>query len=162
MTALDPTPLSIRPGRPEDVGEMINLFKRSVHEIARADYSPTQLAAWAPESIDPSRWLDRLSAQEIRLAETADQLVGFCTWTADGYLDLLFVHPGHVRRGIARMLYAEAEKSLQERNVTRIHTQASITAQPFFLRQGFHPVKPQTVSVRGVELPNTVMEKRLA
>jgi hypothetical protein len=37
-----------------------------------------------------------------------------------------------------------------------------LTARPFFLRGGFGVVRPQVVEIRGVALPNVVMEKRLS
>lgn len=43
----------------------------------------------------------------------------------------------------------------------RIFTEASITARPFFERQGFRVVREQTVSRQGVSMINFVMEKDL-
>src|SRR5690606_17866754 len=97
----------------------------------------------------------------IWVAETKGRLSGFCAWTLDGYLDLLFVGPEHVRLGVATALYGVAENDLRARGVQRVHTQASLTAQPFFRRHGFRLINHQIVHMRGVDLPNAVMEKLL-
>lgn len=56
--------------------EMImNLFYRSVHEVARRDYSPEQLRAWAPDSFDPERWL--LIGNRTFICERGSAIAGF-------------------------------------------------------------------------------------
>lgn len=151
----------LRPSRPEDLEQIAALFHASVHQVAGAEYNARQLAAWAPPGIDRDRWRDRLAGVEVVVAESPAGLAGFCAWTVQGYLDLLFVHPACLRRGVATALYGAAEQFLRTHRVPRVHTQASVTAQPFFLRQGFRLVRHQTVNVRGVDLPNAVMEKLL-
>ena len=126
-----------------------------------ADYTPEQLAAWAPAEGNSARWLSLVNQSAVRLAWRGDQLVGFGAWTQAGYLDLLYVHHAHQRQGIASRLYAAAEADLRGRGVPRIHTVASVTAQPFFLRKGFALVRAQWVEVRGVRMPNAIMEKTL-
>jgi putative acetyltransferase len=154
--------MHLRPFRADDLPALTQLFHDTIHTVAAAHYSAEQRAAWAPAQPDLERWRAKLAAEITVIAEDASAIVGFCSWTPDGYLDFLFVHHAHQGRGIARALCAEAERDLAGRGVRRIHTQASVTAQPFFLRQGFRVVQPQTVRVRGVDLPNAVMEKLLA
>lgn len=157
-----PTPVTLRPYRPFDLPEMIRLFRETIHTVNTRDYTPEQVAAWAPEQIDIGRWTTKLAAQEAVIAEQAGKVAGFCSWDTTGYIDLLYVHHAHQRQGIAALLLAEAEKVLRLRGITRLHTQASVTAQPFFLRQGYRLIKHQLVHVRGVDLPNAVMEKPLS
>lgn len=152
----------LRPSRPGDLEQIAALFHASVHQVAGADYTARQLAAWSPPGFDRDRWRDRLTGEKTVIAETPEGMAGFCSWTVEGYLDLLFVHPACLRRGVATALYAAAEQFLRDHRVPRVHTQASVTAQPFFLRQGFRLVQHQTVHVRGVDLPNAIMEKLLA
>lgn len=156
-----PLPLLLRSYHATDLPRLLELFHASVHEVCGADYTSKQLAAWAPTGLDPTSWLTRFTHQEVLLAQTGEALAGFCSWTRDGYLDLLYVHPDRLRRRVATALYGAAEMSLRARNIPRIQTQASLTAQPFFLRQGFRLLRSQTVSVRGVDLPNALMEKGL-
>ncbi len=144
-----------------DIPVMMALFHSSIHEVAGADYDKAQCDAWAPDSGEPTNWEKRLTEQQVWVSETNGALSGLCTWAIDGYLDLIFVHPGHIRQGVATALYTKAENDLRTSGVRRIHTQASITAQPFFRRQGFRLMRHQIVHMRGVNLPNAVMEKYL-
>lgn len=155
-------PLAIRPAQPDDLEAMDRLFGETVRQVNAADYTAAQLAAWAPPGRDPERWRSRLVSSEVRVAQLGAELVGFCAWTRTGYLDLLYVHHAHLRRGIASALYATAEADLRARGVGEVATAASVTAQPFFLRQGFTLVRHQQVEVRGVRMPNALMSKSLA
>ena len=147
------------------------MFFETVHWVNRAHYSEHQVHAWAPplEQWDMPRWRARLAAQSVVVAaEESGEIVGFCSWepkrdaaARTAYLDMLFVHRAWQRRGVAAALYTEAERTMRAREMVRVQTHASVTAQPFFARQGFTLVKHQTVHVRGVDLPNAVMEKRL-
>jgi putative acetyltransferase len=151
----------LRPYRPEDLPALQRLYYETIHTVNRADYTQEQLNAWAPTQPDMARWQKKLAEQEVIVAESDHEIVGFCSWDATGYLDFLYVHHAHQRKGIASALYERAERSLKAKSQGRIHTQASTTAQPFFTQQGFRVVKQQTVSMRGVKLANTIMEKPL-
>lgn len=153
--------VTLRPCLPADLPAMIRLFRETVRTVNLGDYTPEQVVAWAPDQIDEQRWQNKLSVQEGVLAEIAGELAGFCTWDATGYIDLLYVHHSHQRKGVAARLYTVAERVLLSKGLKRLHTQASVTAQPFFLSRGFKLVKHQIVNVRGVDLPNAVMEKFL-
>jgi putative acetyltransferase len=156
------TPVTLRACRPGDLPALMRLFRETVHTVNRRDYTAEQVEAWAPARTDLGRWRQKFSAEEVVVAERDGQRVGFCSWTPDGYLDFLYVHQAHPRQGVASALYAEAERALRAKGLERIHTQVSLTAQPFFMCQGFKVVRHQTVRVRGVDLPNIAMEKLFA
>lgn len=81
-----------------DLPAVLNLFRTSVHTLCRADYTPAQLSAWAPADTDEAPWARRLQCQTFLLAEEDGDLMGFASLEGD-YLDLLYVHPRHARRG---------------------------------------------------------------
>jgi putative acetyltransferase len=153
--------VTLRPYRADDLLAIAQLFHATVHEVNCRDYSPVQLDAWAPANADLDRWRKKLAGEDVIVAEQAGALVGFCSWDPTGYLDFLFVHPAQLRQGVASLLYAAAEAAMRAKALPRIHAQVSVTAQPFFLRQGFRVVKHQVVQARGVDLQNAVMEKLL-
>jgi GNAT superfamily N-acetyltransferase len=154
--------MKLRPYHPDDLPVLVRLFHDTIHKVALGSYSQTQVEAWAPAEPDLDRWRQKLHGEEVLVADLGDEIVGFCSWDSSGYLDFLYVHHAHQRQGVAAALYAVAEAELKRKGQSRIHTQASLTAQPFFLKHGFRLVKHQTVQVRGVNLPNAVMEKLLA
>lgn len=63
--------------------------------------------------------------------------------------------------GVAGSLVSRLEEEAMKFNLPEIDTEASITAKPFFERQGYIVVKEQTVEIRGVKLTNYKMIKRL-
>ncbi len=153
--------MNLRAYQPDDLPHLARLFRDTIRTVNLGDYTPAQVAAWAPDTPDLERWRTKLAGEETVVAELAGEIVGFCSWEDSGYLDFLYVHQARQRQGVATGLYAAAESALRAKGLARVHTQASVTAQPFFLRQGFRLLRHQTVQVRGVGLPNAVMEKAL-
>jgi putative acetyltransferase len=151
--------MQLRAYRPDDVPALIRLFRDTIRTVNLRDYTPVQVRAWAPDEIDETRWRERLAAQQVVVAESEWEVVGFCSWTPEGYLDFLYVHAAFQRKGIATTLYAAAEKALRATGAKRIYAHASITAQPFFLRQGFSIVEHRVVDIRGSKLSHAVVDK---
>ncbi len=87
---------------------------------------------------------------------------GFSDLEADGHLDMMFVDPRFQGRGVATALLERVEAEARSLSLSRIFTEASITARPFFERRGFRLIAPQTVELRGQRLVNFRMEKGLA
>ena len=48
--------IQIRGYRPEDVAEIAQLFYDTVHHVNAADYTPSQLRAWANGQVDLAAW----------------------------------------------------------------------------------------------------------
>lgn len=164
VTALSDRPAfrgHIRLYRPGDVDALIDIFRSSVRLVAKRDYSPEQVLAWAPDEIDRSVWVEQYAGRPAWVAEIDGALVGFSDLEPDGHLDMMFVHPDHQGRGVASALLAEVEGAARHQGIDCIHTEASITARPFFERRGFQLLAPQTVSLRGQRFTNYRMEKVL-
>lgn len=140
-----------------DLPAVLNLFRTSVHTLCRADYIPAQLSAWAPADTDEAPWARRLQCQTFLLAEEDGDLMGFASLEGD-YLDLLYVHPRHARRGVGTVLCDALERQCTGQRIT-VH--ASLTARPFFARRGYRTVEPHEVQRRGETLTNYLMEKEL-
>jgi putative acetyltransferase len=90
-----------------------------------------------------------------------EEIVGFASVTPTGYLDFMFVHHAHQGKGIAKLLLQQIEQTAQHLKIDELTTHASITAKPFFEKEGFEVVKQQTVNVRSVDLINFVMQKKV-
>lgn len=151
--------MKIREYRSEDCPQLVALFRQSVHTVCVNDYSAQQLAAWAPDCVDPQAWDRVLRASWTLVAEYDGLIVGFGNMEATGYLDRLYVHRDFQRRGIANALCGRLEERFVGQTCT---THASITALPFFLRRGYRILREQEVARCGVTLRNYVMEKSRA
>jgi putative acetyltransferase len=144
-----------------DLDAIIALFLDTVQSVNAADYSPTQIEAWSAAADGLDRWRRRIESQHFLLAESAGELVGFASVTPTGHLDVLFVHKDHERAGIASQLYTAIETWALSQGNTELTSDVSLTAKPFFLRQGFEVLAQQTVKIEGVSLTNFRMRKLL-
>ena len=153
--------IDIRLFKTGDCDAMITLFWRSVHEVACQHYNPAQLAAWAPEKIDQENWLKCCVSRPTWLAWDHNTLAGFIDLEANGHLDLLYVSPDYQGQGVAKALYNEVEKQARLNKNKTIFVEASLSARPFFEKQGFHIQARQTVERNGETFINFKMEKSL-
>lgn len=155
-------PLRIRRFRREDLPHLTELFYQTVRTVNRRDYTLEQVQAWAPEEVrqagDSARW-QALAERFTLIAEIDGQIVGFCDLEADGHLDRFYVHAEFQGQGVGRALLAEVENIARRECMPRVFVEASITARPFFLKQGFVELAEQSVTVRGVQLANYRMQR---
>jgi len=151
----------IRLYAPTDLDGLIRLFHASVRRIAVKDYTEDQVKAWAPDEADRERWAQRRASRPTWVAEIDGSLAGFTDLEPDGHVDMMFVHPDHQGRGVAGALLRQVETEAARLGLGRLHTEASITARPFFERKGFRVIAAQTVHVRGQDMVNYRMEKSL-
>jgi putative acetyltransferase len=79
---------------------------------------------------------------------------------------MLYCHPDHTGRGLARQLLAEAETRSLAAGMTRLFTEASELARPVFARAGFRLVQRNDFTVphagRNVAIHNYAMDKPLS
>lgn len=148
----------LRSYRSADCEEMAKLFYDTVHEVNIRDYTAEQVSAWADGNIDLAAWEKSFSEHYTVVAEENGIIVGFGDIAGDGYLDRLYVHKNHQRRGIATAICDRLE-SFPDTDELTVH--ASITAKPFFISRGYSVIKEQTVVRRGVALTKFIMCKKI-
>ncbi|CAN5449949.1 GNAT family N-acetyltransferase [soil metagenome] len=144
-----------------DAIEIASLFLETVRRINGGDYSPREVAAWAPEHIDVGALGRRQADSYGIVAEVDGEIVGFGNVEESGHLDCLYVHADFPQRGIGSRILERLEAKARRSGVRRLFTEASITARPFFERRGYTVLERQQVEVRGVALTNFRMEKFL-
>ena len=151
----------IRPYERRDAEAIVALFHETIHTIAAADYTREQLDAWAPEIPDPTVWHGRMAPRLTLVAEEGGEILAFAELIEDGTLDMFYCRHDAQAQGIGSRLFSKIENAARGLGLKRMVAQASITARPFFERQGFRVVRQNSI-VRGeVELINFTMEKRL-
>lgn len=156
-----PESLKVRPASPDDMPHIAHLFHETVHRINVRDYSARQVSAWAPEELDAAFWLERLSTRRTYVAEAGNLVAGFGELCDGGFIDAFYVHSAFQRRGVGKALYGMLERAAREAGAERIRAEVSLTARPFFEAMGLSVIGRQTVTRRGVELDNFIMEKRI-
>lgn len=152
---------TIREAGDDDFAAIGQLFFETIREVNLRDYTPQQVAAWAPAVSSAQDWRKRLEGQVVLVAVERDLLVGFITVEKNGHVDFLFVHKDRQRQGIASALLGRVRDLARQWNLPRLFTEASITAKPFFERHGFVVTRPEDVIRHGVTLRRYHMERKL-
>lgn len=140
--------ITIRDYRRDDVDAVISIFQRAIREAASRDYSPEQIAIWS--CVDRDEWIDWRMTRPTWLALLDGEPAGFTDLEADGHLDMMFVDPRFHRRGVAAALARRVEAEALRIGLGEIYAEVSITARPFFERQGFVVVAPHPVELDGL------------
>lgn len=164
-TGLKPDPfaarMTIRQYKEDDLESVVDLFINTVRQVNIRDYTSEQVAAWAPQPPDLTRWRERIASLSLWVAESDSRIIGFCGLGTNGYIDFLYVDHDFQRRGVGRKLFEHVATEARRKGARRLTTNASITARSFFERMGFKVLREQQVEVRGVCLLNYQMEKHI-
>lgn len=147
--------MELRRYESEDLPQMANLFRETIETVCTADYDEEQRRAWS------GRWTNLLQRDQqfqqsfTLLAMERGKLLGFGNVTADGYLDMLYVHKDHQRQGIATAICDRLEQQVKG----AVRVDASLTAWPFFEKRGYHLLRENCVNVDGVLMNNVTLCK---
>jgi putative acetyltransferase len=153
--------LHVRALRRGDEYALRKVFCSSVHKLACKDYTPEQLAAWAPEAYEVGPWAERIRSTPPFIVDASGIVAGFAVLLEDGTIDQFFVAPAFAGQGVARMLMAHIHQQAARRGLAELQADVSLTAEPFFLMSGFEVERRQQVAIGGVTLSNARMTKRL-
>jgi len=126
----------IRPMTPGDFDGVIDTWRES----KRVVYTFLPLEQMRSREDDELFFRERISTHcDLWLAEVAGEVVAFMA--IDGsYIDRLYVHAGHLRRGIGTALMLKA-KALSPAGLELHTNQKNVAACAFYERHGFRAVK---------------------
>jgi putative acetyltransferase len=153
--------LLIRAFRIGDEPDLHQVFLSAIHGIAIKNYTSEQVNAWAPKSVDPALWADRMRGIAPFVVEHDGKPIAYADVQQNGYIDHFFVSAPFARQGIGSMLMRRLHEEAATKGVQVLTSYVSLTAQPFFERWGFSIVEEREPVVRGVVVPNAYMEKKL-
>jgi len=153
--------MKIRPFQNEDTSRTADLFRDTVKRVNSRDYSPNQIRAWAPDDMDVEMWRFKLEKGETYVAESEEgELIGFITIDRGRHIDLLYCHADHQGQGAGSRLVSHAEDHAKASGVRYVSAEASVTARPFFEKQGFRVIREQKVRKNGMSFINYFMGKK--
>ena len=154
-------PMTLRPFQPSDLEQLIGVYRAAIHTLAAPFYTPAELSAWAPPTMDPDRWRQRLATVRAMVADEDGLVAGFLAYELTGHIDMLFILPPFARQGLATRLYAEVEAELRKATVSRVFVEASLAARPFFEHVGFRVDAEEFAECRGQKLRRFRMSKTI-
>lgn len=154
---------ALRPFLPADTLVVSAIYAASINELTGDDYSEAQQRAWISKiAEDEEAFAKRLNTQLTLIASLQSSPVGFASLRGTDHIDLLYVHPGAARQGVASLLCEALEKLAGARGATSLTVDASDTAAEFFTKRGYIAMQRNSVSIDGEWLANTTMKKTLA
>lgn len=141
--------------------QIANLFYDTIHQVCSQDYTKDELNVWAPTPVDYERWARRLERTRPVVALEDQTVLGFGELEKDGHIDCFYIHKDHQRSGIGRDLMNRIEETAKINGCSKLFSEVSITAKPFFLAMGFSVIRPNLVTIGCQMLKNYLMEKIL-
>ncbi len=153
--------ISIRLAKLDDLKEMQKIFVDTITTVCSSDYDEQQIRVWVSGVNNTERWKKIMIEQYVIVAEKAEEILGFATLNKESYIDLLYVHKDYQRQGIAKLLLDRITKEARRLGYSKLNSDVSKTARPFFAKNGFVQLSEQTNIRQGVELINYKMTKQL-
>ncbi len=151
--------ISVRKYKESDVKALWDIHFHTIRKINIRDYSQKQVEAWAPDTMESSIWLKRVSGLNPFVAEIDNVIVGYADLQPNGLIDHFFCHHEYQGKGVGAALMNHVLNAGNQRGMKRFYSEVSITARPFYEYFGFTVLHEQEVEVRGQKLRNFVMEK---
>ncbi|RTL58889.1 MAG: GNAT family N-acetyltransferase [Sphingobacteriales bacterium] len=152
--------IQIRKATIEDIPSITQLFKETIETINSKDYNEEQVKVWSAGYAYTDRWVKRLYTQYFIVAIVDEVIAGIGSIDPDGYLDIMYVHKDYQGRGVASALIDELLTNAVSNNVAAVTSDVSITAKPFFERNGFITEARQEIMINNVYLTNYKMKLR--
>lgn len=132
----------VGPGDAERISELVHA---SFLELAAKDWEPNAVETFLVES-SPRSVMAALDAAAYAAAEFLNEKpVGFLLMSEPRVLSMLFVHPRHLRRGIARRLWQAARSFIgaDYPDVQTVETNSTPCALPAYRALGFVPISDE-------------------
>lgn len=180
MTNID---WSLRLARETDIANLETLIELSVRELQADYYSAAQMQGALGSVFGVDRQLIR--DQTYFVIDQEGTLIGCGGWSkraslfgtdglhdaGDSLLDpkrdaarirAFFIHPGHARRGLARVILAACEDAIRSAQFRSIELVATLPGVPFYRALGYESGEPYDVRLKnGLSLPVLPMFKNL-
>lgn len=129
----------IRPARHEDAEGISLTVVSALRETNAKDYTAAVIARVA-QSFSPTAVLGLLERRIVFVAAVGNEIVGTASLDG-GSVRTVFIKPHYQGRGIGRALMARVEQAAIEKGVMILTVPSSVTAEPFYAKLGFKPVR---------------------
>ena len=145
----------IRISQADDSDDLSRLIVAALRNTNGQDYSLETIER-VEKSFSSSAVMDLMSRRKVFVATIDDKVVG--TASLDGrVVRTVFVEPSNQGKGIGRKLMEVVESEARKQGVEALVVPSSITAEAFYTKLGFMPVRD---NYHGEER-TIIMERRL-
>ena len=134
--------------------ELWELYYNTIHNVNIRDYDENQVEAWAPSDFDINIAVQKFRDIDPFVAIKNGKIIGYGDLQPDGLIDHFYCHHQFQRQGVGSALIGAIENEAEKNGISRMYSNVSITARPFFEAKGFVVEKEQTIKVRDQQLTN--------
>lgn len=153
--------IRFRPFVEADILPLRYVYESAVSELTAREYTQEQRIAWIQASQAPERWRATLERIQPTVVVIDDVIGAYFDLQPDGLIDQFYVAAPFAHQGIARQMMTEILRRARQQRLPEIYAYVSLTAQPFFARNGFEIVFAQKIELGGQVLENARMRKVL-
>ena len=130
---------TIRSAHDDDAADISAVILHALRETNAKDYTD-EIIERVERSFSPTAVRELIGKRTAFVATLGSRIVG--TASLDGsVVRTVFVAPDVQAQGIGRLLMAEIERTARERNIPSMTVPSSVTAETFYARLGFKPVR---------------------
>lgn len=143
--------MHIRDFRESDTPAIIDLYVRSVLQIAPSKYEPQAVQAWAGGEHDAVEWMQRMRSAETIVAQERETILGWIEFERSGHLAMLYCSPEAAGTGVAQQLYDTAVQRAKKLGIARFFADASLFSESFFRKNGWNVDERTRVTHNGAD-----------
>ena len=129
----------VREAMPSDSAKACEVLRRSISEICSLDYNDQSVIdEWLGNKTESNikEWIQSVNSYSV-VCTNDDHIVGFGTITLEGEVLLLYLVPEALRKGNGKLMLEAMEERIISECIEEIYTVSSITAKPFYERNGY-------------------------
>lgn len=153
--------IRFRPFVEADILPLRHVYESAVSELTAREYTQEQRTAWIQASQAPECWRATLERIQPTVVIIDDVVSAYFDLQPDGLIDQFYVAAPFAHQGIARLMMAKILHRARQQHLPEVYAYVSLTAQLFFVRNGFEVVFTQKVELGGQVLENARMRKVL-
>lgn len=153
--------MEIRRWQPGEEASIWEVYSAATRRVVSQDYTPEQVARWAPEEPDWTAWAERLAQVNPFVAIVSGRVAGFAELEPDGHIDRFYTHPDFHRQGVGTALLEAILEAARSLGLQRLFAEVSTTGVDFFLARGFTMEEERRPLVCGAPAIQFLMSRRL-
>ena len=151
--------VEIRRYLPGEEKALQQIYFEATRRSNSKDYTPEQIERWVAKHADLAEWTSRLVERNPFVAVIDRRPIAFGELEVNGHIDFFYCHPDWEGKGagsgLMRAITAEAHKL----GLKALHTEVSVTAEPFFTKKGFQTVEERVPVICGAPAKQFIMRK---
>ena len=129
----------VREATPSDSVEACEVLRRSISEICSLDYNDQSVIdEWLVNKTESNvkEWIQSVNSYSV-VCTNDDLIVGFGVITLEGEVLLIYLVPEALHKGNGKLMLEAMEERTISEGIEEIYTVSSITAKPFYERNGY-------------------------